>query len=166
MQPFCLLLWKSLHTLPHTRRGSLPQIPKCFLSNRNGGEEWKCVTEVWEGGKLLCKSWHEKYKNNFEVANPESNSQHLPWYQHSKKRHYIIGMQQSNKNTACFCASKVLTHLFRLEASGIELNFLYYVRDVSFHMTYTGENICEHFSVYIVLSFHSFSFKILHIWVG
>lgn len=65
---------KSLHTLPHTRKGSLPQIQKRFLLNRNGGEEWKCVTKVWEGGKLLCKSQHEKYKNNsnVEIHNPYS----------------------------------------------------------------------------------------------
>lgn len=166
MQPFCLLLRKSLHTLPDTRRGSLPQIQKCFLSNRSGGEEWKRVTEAWEGGRLRYKSWHEKYKNNFQVANPESNSQRLPWYRHSKKRHYVIWMQQSNKNTAWFCASKVLTHLFRFEASGIEENFPYYVRYISSHMSYIVQNICERFSVYVLWSFHSFSFKILHIWVG
>lgn len=67
--------------------------------------------EVWEGGKLPCKSRYEKYKNNFKVAKPESNSQHLPWCQDSKKRHCIIWMQQSNKNRAWFCASKVLTQI-------------------------------------------------------
>lgn len=117
---------------------TLPPAQRWFFSSRNGGEEQKCVAEVWERGKLLCKSWHGKYKNYVKVANQESNSSSVEIL---KKRHYRFWMQQSNESIPWFCASKVLTRLLRLEASDIELNFLYCVGYMSSHLSYIMESI-------------------------
>lgn len=142
------LLPRSLHSLPHTL-WTLPPAQGGFFSSSNEGEEQKCVAKVWERGKRLCKSWLGKYKNYSKVANQESNS---PRVKILKKRHFTVWMQQSNKNIPWICASKVLTRLWRLKASDIELNFLYCMGYTASRELQNG----KYFSVDIVWNFDFF----------